>query len=120
MMRTILFTTLALSGLLSSSPAQLHVQARLGRHVSIGSTLGDCFPASRHHHGGYWTTVTDRVWVPGGCRTVHIPACYGWITDSCGRRRWGVIHPARAEVVREPGRYEFRTRKVWVSGSGCR
>jgi hypothetical protein len=47
------------------------------------------------HSGGYWDTVTTRVWVPAR-----------WVMtyDSCGRR-------IRAHV---PGYYELRHERVWV------
>jgi hypothetical protein len=121
----LLLALVASSGLFLSStaPAQLHVHARLGRHLSVGADLGallHCGP--RHHHhdqgrraGGHWQTISERVWVPGCTRTVQHPAVYGWITDACGHRRWGIVAPARCETIQEPGRWECRERRVWVA-----
>jgi hypothetical protein len=113
----ILFALAASTGLFLSSaaPAQVHVHARLGRHFSIGADLGGF--GHRHHHrraSGHWQTIHERVWVPGCSRTVYHPAVYGWIYDRCGHRTWGVITPARTELVQEPGRWECRERRVWV------
>jgi hypothetical protein len=122
----LLFALVAASGLFLSStaPAQLHVHARLGRHFSVGADVGGLLHGHRHRHhhydhghhqhGGHWQTITERVWVPGCTRTIHHPAVYGWITDNCGRRRWGIVAPARCETIQEPGRWECRERRVWV------
>ena len=120
----LLLALVAAGGLFLSStaPAQVFVQARLGRHVAVGADLGALFHRHHHHHhhhhgnraGGHWQTISERVWVPGCTRTVHHPAVYGWITDQCGRRRWGIVAPARCETIQEPGRWEHRERRVWV------
>lgn len=63
---------------------------------------------------GYWKTVRDRVWIPPQQRVIHHPAEYGFRYDSCGRRVRVCIRPARREVLCDPGRYEYRNRRVWV------
>lgn len=63
---------------------------------------------------GHYRTVTRRVWVEGHRRTVWIPAEFAWSYDSCGRRVRVCVRPGRYETVCEPGRYEYRTERVWV------
>lgn len=64
---------------------------------------------------GYFRDVCEQVWVEGFWREDYVPAVYGWITDHCGRRSWGVVRPAHTCRVFVPGHFESRTRRVWVS-----
>lgn len=89
----------------------------VGSHINSGPTHGhqgpgyaDAWcPPPRHgttvvvHHpaprpSGYWTHVTERVWIPAE-RVVHY--------EPCGRRI----------VSHIPGRFEYQTRRVWVDTS---
>ncbi len=130
---------LALLGLVPAATAQIQIGARIGRHVSVGATVGSHGvgvrvsatpsrgahrydshrhgshrPAPVHHQRGHFQTVTERVWVPGCSRQVWVPAQYGWIVDSCGHRRWGVICAGHYQTVQEPGYWKTVTRRVWV------
>lgn len=129
MFKTTILTTVALFGLAAAPAAQVRVDAQLGRRVNVGVEVGDSgvgFHGGYHigrssgrtfrthrHTGGYWKTITERVCVPGYYETVVIPAQYGWIYDSCGRRYWGVIQPACEKQIWHPERWECRTRRVW-------
>lgn len=120
MLKNTLLSVVALA-LVSTTHAQFQVQAHLGRHVTLTANLAGCVPVRScvPPASGHWETITERVWVPGECRTVHIPAQYGWVTDRCGYRRWVEICPARCEIVQDPGRWECRQRQVWVSHDTC-
>ncbi len=117
MMRPLLLVA-GLLGLALPTSAQLQISARFGKHVTVGADFGGirCLPPVpvRHHHAGDWRTVSERVWVPGQCRTIHHPAVWGWGRDHCGRRVWTVVCPARTEIVQEPGHWEWQTKRVWV------
>ena len=63
---------------------------------------------------GRWETRCERVLVPGYWDRQHVPAVYGWLYDSCGRRYWGIVQQACFEQVWVPARYETRSRRVWV------
>ena len=127
MMRTILILG-GLLGLTFSAPAQV-VQANLGKHITIGLDLGGhhepaCPPVHRAPPilpapAGEWREITERVWVPGECRQVCHPAIWGWGRDHCGRPVWTIIRPAWTETIHEPGRWECRTRRVWVPYPTC-
>ena len=102
-----------LIGLTFPAPAQVHVQAHLGKHVAVGLQLGPhvetCAPT------GYWREVTERVWVEGPCRQVYHAPVYGWRRDHCGHRHWTIVRAGWTETIRSPGHYEYRTRRVWVT-----
>lgn len=123
MMRILILGAALLAAFTSSLPAQLRIEARLGRHVAIGADLPIVRTSYPAPHApppparGCWTTVEERVWVPGECRTVWVPPVYGWTRDHCGRRHYGILREGYWQTVQEPGRYEIRTRRVWVSHS---
>jgi hypothetical protein len=136
MFRATMITVAALMGLAVSAPAQLHVEAQLGRHVRATADVGGVRfdgrgrvePRGREYRPfadhrapvrferptGYWRTITEEVWVPGYFRQEYVPATYGWIVDSCGRRSYEVIAPACTREIWVPGRFECRTRQVFV------
>lgn len=110
----------ALLGLAAASPAQFRIEGRLGS-VTVGAVLGDHHrPAARVRFEdrceprGHWRVVTEQVWVPGHWHEDHVPARYGWVCDPCGHRRWVMLEPERCHRVWVEGRYECRTRRVWV------
>ena len=117
MLRTLILMG-GLFGLTLPAPAQLQVHARFGKHVSIGVDL----PGHAHRApvycppqpAGEWRTVEERVWVAGECRTIVHPAVWGWSRDCHGHRVWTIVCPERREVIHEPGRWECRTKQVWV------
>lgn len=121
MRNTALMIVLVLFGMSVSSPAQ--VSLRFGKtEVSVGGTcrpVTKCEPriprrvatTSRHGHYEY---VRERVWMEGYHRRVWRDAEYGVRYDACGHEIRFVIRPAGYEKVWVPGRYEYRTRKVWV------
>ena len=94
--------------------------------VSIGARFGSHDRSRRHRVPRVvtpmpaWRIVREQVWVPGCERVVEIPAQYGFRYDSCGRRIRYCISPARREVIREPGRWEWRERQVPVARPGGR
>jgi hypothetical protein len=141
MMRLPLLSAAALLFAAASASAQIRVDAKLGRHVRGSVTVGDARGHHDHdHHGradrhdhrrrdhrghghgprpiaparGHWHTVEERVLVPGHWHEQHVPPTYGWIQDSCGHRRWGVVDAGGCRRVWVPGRWETRTRRVWV------
>lgn len=127
---------MVLLGLAAMAPAQFRIEGSLGRHVRVGlQVAANCAPVVHGHgdrgrdrdrrddryrcddrssHRGRWETVCDQVYIEGYWREEHVPARYGWICDPCGRRHWGVIEPAHCQKVWVPGRYETRSRRVWV------
>jgi hypothetical protein len=124
----LILSVAALLGLAVSAPAQFQIEGLLGRHVRVSAQIGHGHDHGYEHCGygrhnkpdkhrqhGYWRTVCEQVWVPGCYRTEYVPACYGWVYDGCGRRYWGIVAPACHRQVWVPGRYETRTRRIWVS-----
>lgn len=106
----------ALLGLASSVPAQGLLGGLTGRHARHSRHAHEHVhhnhaPAHRH---GYWTTVCEQVWLPGCYREEYVPPRYGWVYDACGRARWAMVEPGCTRRVWVPGRYETRTRRVWV------
>jgi hypothetical protein len=142
MMRLPLLSVAALLMAAVSAPAQISVEARLGRHVrGPVAAGGDHHHDSRDHRDnrdhrdsrdhrdnrhepvrraparplGHWTTVHEQVLVPGYWRDEHVPPTCGWITDSCGHRRWGVVDQGGCRRTWVPARWETRCRQVWVA-----
>ena len=66
--------------------------------------------------GGHWELRRERVWIEGCERIVHVPAEYAWRRDSCGHVTRVCVRPAYDRIVCEPGRWEWRERRVWVTG----
>lgn len=137
MKRFPLFCLAALLGVAVSAPAQISIEGRIGRHVVGKVTVGHdhhdharghrdarrVAPVVRHHvepvlrrpaAHGHWQTVEEQVLVPGFWQEQHTPPTYGWVTDDCGHRRWGVVAPGGCRQVWVPARWETRTRRVWV------
>lgn len=144
LLKPILIAAAALAGPAFAAPAQLHVHGKLGRNVHVSAIFGgDRHHAPRYraqghrprlvvghrsvrgdhgrrrghgrHQHGYWKTVHDRVWIPGGYREEYCPPRYGWVYDGCGRRVWGIVDAGGVRRVPLPGHYETRTRRIWVS-----
>ena len=119
------------AALAAMAPAQkLSIEGRIGRAIS-GSVMVGSDHGHRHSHRhrghvhvepvlraparhGHWKTVYEEVLVPGYWSDQHVPATYGWIYESCGHRRWGIVAPASCTRVWIPARYETRSRQVWV------
>jgi hypothetical protein len=121
MMRNPILSVAALVGLAVSAPAQLSIEARVGRHIVQSAVVR----ADVHHDHGRHTSqphrhaepryrmVRERVLVePGYWREEHVPPTYGWVIDACGHRHWGVVTPASCRRVWVPARYEWRVRRV--------
>ena len=101
------------------APAPVRQVSRTVRRV------GRAIERSTHRVGrggrGYWETRHERVLVPGYWDRQFVPARYGWVYDSCGRRSWGIVCDAHYDRVWIPARWESRPRRVWVDGRrGCR
>jgi hypothetical protein len=145
MMRLSLLSMAAVMVAAVSAPAQITVDAKLGRSIRGAVTVGSPAhhghghhdrrdhrghdhrhdhrgrhepirraPAPHHGHHGHWRTVEEQVLVPGFWRDEHVPPTYGWIHDSCGHRRWGIVDAGGCRRVWVPARWETRCRKVWV------
>jgi hypothetical protein len=142
MMRLPLLSVAALLMAAVSAPAQISVEAKIGRHVRGAVTVGGHdhrdhrdgnrgrddhrghrgrhepirrVPAPiRGHDHGHWRTVEEQVLVPGFWRDEHVPPTYGWIHDSCGHRRWGIVDAGGCRRIWVPARWETRCRQVWV------
>ena len=133
MMRLPLFCVAALLGAAVSAQTRISVEGQIGRHIRGGVVVGarhdhgDHHQRDHHQHGrhhrpilrapeprGHWKTVCEEVLVPGYWREDHVPPTWGWIVDSCGHRRWGVVDHGGCRRVWVPARYETRTRQVWV------
>ncbi|MFN3243935.1 MAG: hypothetical protein ACE37K_20685 [Planctomycetota bacterium] len=88
---------------------------RSGRHDGRGVSRRSYGRHDVHRRSfGRWETRCERVLVPGYWDRQHVPAVFGWIYDSCGRRHWGIVTPACYQRVWVPARYETRSRRVWV------
>ncbi len=86
-------------------------RGRRDRHVDLGLR----YVGLGFRHGGLgFRYVNERVWVPGLQRRVYVPARYGYRQDACGLRVRYCIVPAHYEIVQDPGRWEYRRRRVWV------
>ncbi|MBL9077314.1 MAG: hypothetical protein JNL08_07420 [Planctomycetes bacterium] len=139
MKRFPLFLLAALLGVAASAPAQLTLEGRIGRAVVGKVTIGDdghrghrehrSDRDDRGHRGrrpaepvrclppiprGHWQTIEEQVLVPGYWQEQHVPPTYGWITDRCGHRHWGVVDAGGCRRVWIPARWETRCRRVWV------
>lgn len=127
-------TRFLLPVLLASTPALLASTARADgldvrvqhKHVSVGLSLGHaprpvCPPRpigyeSREWIPGHYETVVENVWIPGCEERVWVPPVYEWRTDACGRPHKVLVRGGCHEVIRTPGRFEARERRVWVEG----
>jgi len=65
---------------------------------------------------GHYETVRERVWVPGRVQRVWFEPAYEWRRDACGRAILACVSVGHYEMVRQPGRYEYRDAQVWVAG----
>lgn len=65
---------------------------------------------------GHYQTVRERVLVPGPTTRVWIPEVVETRFDSCGVPYTVVVVPGHFETRTAPGRFEWRTRRVWVAG----
>ncbi len=141
MKRFPMFGVVALLGVVVSVPAQGSTQSRFGRflHGAVSVARAShamhcppvvhvapapaCHPAPRCQPiprcqpapRGHWETVREQVLVPGYWQEQHVPPTYGWITDRCGHRHWGIIDAGGCRQVWVPARWETRCRQVWVS-----
>lgn len=125
MKRFPLFCVAALLGVAVSAPAQISFEGRIGRHVRGSVVVGHRDHHDHRHYApvrrmpapprGHWKTVYEEVLVPGYWREEHVPPTYGWIVESCGHRRWGMVAPGGCRRVWVPARYETRARQVWVA-----
>jgi hypothetical protein len=118
----LLLTGAILLGMAVPAAAQIGFQLSFGgRHHknSFQISIGTHPRAPRHVHvrRGF-RYVTRRVWVPGCERRILVPARYGYRYDVCGRRVRYCIVPAHYEIVREPGRWEYRRERVRVGRRG--
>ncbi len=97
-----------------STHAEAQHQSQLGLYQARSAYTA--VPAAQFIPGHYRITQ-ERVFIPGYTRQVYVPARY---ENRCGlfgiqyRRK---VSPAHYRSYREPGRYEIRTRKVWIPGS---
>lgn len=108
-----------------SAPAQVSIEGRLGRHIHASVIVDGRAPHHRDvreqvrrypvRQRGHWDTVHEQVLVPGYWREDHVPPTYGWITNHCGHRHWGMVDPGGCRRVWVPARWETRCRQVWVS-----
>ena len=73
-------------------------------------------PACRRFVAGHYEIREERVYRPPRRRRVRIPPVYRTIRDAYGRRRRILVRPGRVRVIREPGRWIVRERRVWVPG----
>lgn len=119
MMKLPLLSVAALLAAAVSAPAQVTIEARLGRMFRGGiAHLGhhhQCQPVQPRRVSGRWETVREQVLVPGYWQEQHTPPTYGWIVDPCGRRRWGIVAEGGCTRVWVPARWETRCRQVWVA-----
>ena len=65
---------------------------------------------------GHYETVRERIWVPGPIEQVWVEPVCEWRRDSCGRTFMACVSEGHYERVRQPGHYEYRDMRVWVSG----
>jgi hypothetical protein len=128
----------ALLGAAVSSPAQVSIEAGFGGHWRSGVVI-----RAEHQHGhrtkhrgphrcvehdrgclpvphvgrshGHWQTICEQVWIPGYWREEHVPPRYEWVTDACGHSRQVLVDGGGCRRVWVPGRYESRSRRVWVT-----
>ena len=68
---------------------------------------------SSRRSSGYYETVSTRVWIPGTCHQVWVPARYEYRRSHCGTYRRVLVCAGHYETRRSPGRYEYRNTRVW-------
>lgn len=111
MIRKTIILGAALLGLAIPAVAQGHSNGSFGRHTRVHADIGH---NNRNHHAprpaGYGRTVREQVYIPGCFRDEYRPPRYGWLVDSCGQRRWGVIEPGGSSRVWVPPYYATRPR----------
>jgi hypothetical protein len=111
-------SVLAVALAAAAAPAQLRIEGNLGRHIRGVVNIGAGHEHRHDHRGpvsrGHWETVHEQVLVPGYWREEHVPPTYGWISDRCGHRHWGVVDAGGCRRVWVPDRWETRCRQVWV------
>lgn len=115
MIRNILIACLCALGAVQTASAQ-RVSfdfARGGVRLHIGG--GHDARVGHEPRGGHWELRRERVYVEGCEHIEHVPAVYEWRRDACGRMVRVCVQPAYDRVVREPGHYEWRETRVWVS-----
>ncbi len=81
-----------------------------------GYGVRDRLPAQRVWVPGRYEHVSDRVWVPGGLERIWIEPVYRTEFDACGNAIRVLVRAGCWRDVPRPGRYEVRTRRVWVPG----
>ena len=99
-----------------AAPAAHAQEWRVSFGKRVGSTQLRFDLASRSHGrpAGHYETVQERVWVPGCREQVWVPARYETVVDACGRVYRRLVRAGHYEWVDRPGRYEIRTRRIWV------
>jgi hypothetical protein len=64
--------------------------------------------------GGYWRTVTRRVWVGGFYDRVWVEPIYEWRFRRCGTRFRHCVRQGFYDRRWVPGHWAHRTERVWV------
>lgn len=121
-----MFCVAVLLGAAVSAQTKVSFEGRIGRAVrgSVVVSHHDrhdsrprCEPVLRlpAPPRGHWETVYEEVLVPGYWTEERVPPTYGWIYESCGHRRWGIVDAGGCRRVWVPARYETRAKQVWVA-----
>ena len=73
-------------------------------------------PSLPRYIPGHYKVVMERVFIPGGSYQVFVPPRYE--TKCLGPFRSPVTRyiPGRYVLKREPARYEYQHKRVWVPG----
>lgn len=65
---------------------------------------------------GHWALREHKVWVAGRTETVWRPARFETRYDACGIAFSVQVQAGHYETIQHPGRWEWRTQRVWVPG----
>ena len=100
-----------------------------GAHAGLGVQASHGAPISLGFHGygrapqprkiwvaGHWTLREHKVWVAGRTESVWRPARFETRYDACGVAFQVQVRTGHYETIQHPGRWEWRTQRVWVPG----
>jgi hypothetical protein len=92
-----------------------NIGLRLGRtHVSIGFGQRRALNCCRKQ-AGYYRTVSERIWIQGAPIQTWVPDRYEWRQDGFGSVVQVLVQRGYFRSDYGCGRYETRTKRIWVS-----
>ena len=111
--KTLLLLATSLSFTTSAAVAQAYIPPSLS---AARRACAPPAPSLPRYIPGHYKVVMERVFIPGGSYQVFVPPRYE--TKCLGPFRSPVTRyiPGRYVLKREPARYEYQHKRVWVPG----